>query len=93
VDLSGLFTDIELESLLTEIPILDDGEFAEFHQRGVAGNLDAIVVGFGKFAAPIDADCAGGAVRAVQERWGKEPEIALVSLCQYLEDTLSGSQE
>jgi hypothetical protein len=73
----------ELRALLAALPIVDDGEFADKHQRYHLQD-DRIVVGFGRFAAPIESDRAGDAIRAIKERWGEDPETALLEVCLYL---------
>lgn len=84
LDLSAMFQDFELDGILSDVPIIDDGEFAKEHKRNVGSGADCIVIGFGRFAAPVDVEIAGQAVDTIKARWGLDPEIALIQLCEYL---------
>jgi len=57
-------------------------------KRSRAGiDQSVVVVAFGRFAAPVDRELAGDAMRYIQEHYGTEPGEALAQLCR---DILEG---
>jgi len=83
-DFDGMFRDLEIDSLLAPLEIVDDGEFSDGHKMRGGREINSIVVGFGRFAAPLDKQLADDAATKIKQRWGEEPDVALVALCEWI---------
>ena len=66
------------------IPIIDDGNFSDSHNYRMASVNGKIVVGFGRFSALMDAGMVDRTIESITEKYGDNPEAAILALCQEL---------
>lgn len=95
-DLAGTgFDGDDLDRLLEDLspadqPVVDDGEYSTPHApRGLNSAGNRLVVGFGRFAAPVEAEIAIAAKGAVVAAFGENPAEALPRFCEWAVNKLA----
>lgn len=90
LDLSFAFYPEELRALLVDLPVFDD-EAAMGRSTRPWNPAAVAIISFGRWRALVDADMVDRAVERLRAAYGDDDQVALVRLCEAINEGLLGS--